>query len=264
MIGSAFKNKLYISLLFGSYLILVGFFFGAGRFLSTEVNPYIYNFLVLIIASLLEFSFIQVIDKSPFEGLIKRIFFATSFLITSVLTSIFLWWLLSEGQGFLLIYLTVFIIASILPALMSILIFIFEDAQSNISAAIHYPEQEEGNSTSNVQTFVLQNEAGKQILKVTTDNLICFEANDNYVVTHYLDKDGKPKKSMDRCSLKKIDDILHSSEIRFERVHKSYIINPDYIDALKGKAQAYKLQLRHFEALIPVSRSYDISVLQKN
>jgi DNA-binding LytR/AlgR family response regulator len=112
------------------------------------------------------------------------------------------------------------------------------------------------------QLFILENENGKQILKVATTDLICFEANDNYVITYYLNKEGQVKKTMDRFSLKKIDDLLKSAGIAFERVHKSFIVNPDYILKIKGKAQAYKLEIKHLDTEVPVSRSYDISTLK--
>lgn len=257
------KNKIYISALFGAYLIGVELFFGAEKFLGTDLNFYLYCLIMLIISSSLELSFIQTIEKFASESRIRRILFSFTFLISSLITALIYWFTLSGNNGHFTIYLSAFLIASILPALLSILLFIFEDAKTTISAAILHTEESEENTITTAQTFVLENETGKQILKVTTDRLICFEANDNYVVTYYLDKDGNPKKSMDRCSLKKIDDILTQSGISFERVHKSYIVNPDYIDSIKGKSQAYKLQLHHFESLIPVSRSYDITGLKK-
>lgn len=257
------KNKFFISLAFGIYLILVELFFGAEKFLGSRTNFILYSLLILFTSVFIEFAFIIMIEKLGIDKLFKRISFATSFLFSSLVTASILWIIFSGSEGHLLIYLITFLIASILPSLMSILLFIFEDAQTTISAVILQHNHDGNEMDLSSQTFVLENESGKQILKVGTEKLICFEANDNYVVTYYLDSEGHLKRSMDRFSLKKIDDILLASNIHFERVHKSYIVNPAYVDAIKGKAQSYKLQLRHFDALIPVSRSYNISLLQK-
>ena len=257
------KNKLYISLAFGIYLILVDLFFGSEKFLAVDIHGFLYFLLILISAVGLEFTFILIIEKISVDKMLKRLFFATSFIFASSITVNILWLTLSGKEAHFLIYLITFLIASVLPSLLSVLFFIFEDAQTTISAAILQHEEDDNDQHPASHTFVLENESGKQILKVGTKKLICFEANDNYVVTYYFDHEGQLKKSMNRFSLKKIDDILMASNIHFERVHKSYIVNPDYIEAIKGKAQSYKLQLRHFDSLIPVSRSYDISLLQK-
>ena len=52
--------------------------------------------------------------------------------------------------------------------------------------------------------FVLTNENGKVLLDVKTNKIICFEANDNYAVTYYINDKDEVKKSMERISLKKI------------------------------------------------------------
>ena len=102
-------------------------------------------------------------------------------------------------------------------------------------------------------------------MKVPVKQVICFEANDNYVVTYFLDKEGKLKKSMERISLKKIDEILDSIHIDyFSRVHKSYLINHLMIEEIKGKAQAQKIKLKNLEILIPVSRSFDLSIFKSD
>jgi DNA-binding LytR/AlgR family response regulator len=78
-----------------------------------------------------------------------------------------------------------------------------------------------------------------------------------------LDKQNIVKRSMERVSLKRIEELLALENVAFFRVHKSYLINPDFLEEIKGKAQAYKLKLREFDTLVPVSRSYDISSLEK-
>ncbi len=111
--------------------------------------------------------------------------------------------------------------------------------------------------------FVLENENGKILLNIPIKSILCFEANDNYVVTYYIDKQEKLKKSMERVSLKRIEEIIQSLKVEnFSRVHKSYLINRDEVEEIKGKAQAHKVKLNYLEILVPVSRSFQISLLK--
>ncbi|GAB5419319.1 MAG: hypothetical protein Crog4KO_27480 [Crocinitomicaceae bacterium] len=107
------------------------------------------------------------------------------------------------------------------------------------------------------QKFVLKSETGKTLLNVSTDKIVGFEANDNYVITYYLSNTDELKKSMERASLKKVEELLDSHP-NFFRVHKSHIINKKYVQSIEGKSQAYKIRLQLLEATIPVSRSFDI------
>ncbi len=115
----------------------------------------------------------------------------------------------------------------------------------------------EGYSKGKDQKFQLKSDTGKILLDVSVDKIISFEANDNYVITHYLTDEGDLKKSMERASLKKVEELLNNHP-NFFRVHKSHIINKKHMQSVEGKSQAYKIRLNRMEAAIPVSRSFDI------
>jgi DNA-binding LytR/AlgR family response regulator len=173
-------------------------------------------------------------------------------------------WLIGSGKNNYLLYAGSFLIASFLPTVLFLLYFIYKDAEEKI-AGIGKVSMKTSDDKDQVieKVFHLENDNGKLLLEVPVNKIICYEANDNYVITYYLDKNDQLKKSMERISLKKIEEMLAKEQVTFFRVHKSYLINPDYLEEIKGKAQAYKLQLRHFEAMIPVSRSYDVTQLEK-
>jgi DNA-binding LytR/AlgR family response regulator len=59
-----------------------------------------------------------------------------------------------------------------------------------------------------------------------------------------------------------MEELLAIENVKFERIHKSFLINPNYLLAIKGKAQAYKLEMQCMEEMLPVSRSYSIQVLE--
>jgi tetratricopeptide (TPR) repeat protein len=110
--------------------------------------------------------------------------------------------------------------------------------------------------------FQLENEKGKILLKIAMNQIISFEANDNYVITHYLSEDDNFQKSMERASLKKIE-VLLSGNPTFHRVHKSHIVNENHVKSIAGKAQSYKIEMNHLETAIPVSRSFDIKQISQ-
>ena len=71
--------------------------------------------------------------------------------------------------------------------------------------------------------------------------------------------------SMERISLKRIDEIVDNLGVdHFSRVHKSYLINHLMIEEIKGKAQAQKIKLMNLEILIPVSRTFDLSIFKED
>lgn len=107
-------------------------------------------------------------------------------------------------------------------------------------------------------TFQLENDAGKILLKIETARIIGFEANDNYVIAYHLSYENTLQKSMERASLKKVEEII-GDHPDFFRVHKSHIINKKYVQSVGGKAQAYKINMQSMKASIPVSRSFDIA-----
>ena len=69
---------------------------------------------------------------------------------------------------------------------------------------------------------------------------------------------------MDRLSLKSVEAMLAKDTIRFSRVHKSFLINPSYVKGISGRSQAYKVEMQHTQTEIPVSRKFDVSVLESN
>ena len=148
--------------------------------------------------------------------------------------------------------------------MITLFFFLFKEAEEKISSLSKVSVKTD-NVSSEIEDkiFHLENDNGKLLIEVKIKNIICFEANDNYVITYFLDKNEQLKKSMERISLKKIEDILIKEEVFFKRVHKSFLINHAYISEVKGKAQAYKIEMLHYENLVPVSRSYDVNQLTK-
>ncbi len=259
------KNKSLISLVFGLYQMLICLFFGTYVFLDSTANLGMYLAIVFVYITVVQFVTVYIESHIERSQAVRSLFLSVSFMISAVIGGSLSYFTFTKDLGNYLIYIASFLISAFLPTVLFLLYFVYQDAAARISdlkmvsLKDSIPESEEKPE----KLFHLENENGKILLEVPVDRIICYEANDNYVVTYYLDKKDQLKRSMERASLKKIEELLAREHVSFFRVHKSYLINPDYLEEIKGKAQAYKLQMRHFETLVPVSRSYDISLLDK-
>lgn len=258
------KNGLIISVSFGLYQMLIGLFFGTYSFVSADIPHIAYLLEVFGVLALLQFIYLALAVKGDKAKGVNKLLFSGSFIITALVGGTILWWINSKEFSNYFIQVASFLVASFLPSVFFLLYFVYKDAEEKISTMGRVSMKT--SDTSDMQPekiFHLENDNGKLLLEVPIDRIICYEANDNYVVTYYLDKKEQVKKSMERVSLKKIEELLAKEQVVFFRVHKSYLINPEFLEEIKGKAQAYKLQLRYFETMIPVSRSYDVTQLDK-
>jgi len=79
------------------------------------------------------------------------------------------------------------------------------------------------------------------------------EAMQNYVAIYYL-KNEEILKKVFRITLKELEKAISSDQIL--KCHRSYMVNLNNIDEVRGNAQGLRLHVRHSKAVIPVSRSY--------
>ncbi|HMP29205.1 MAG TPA: LytTR family DNA-binding domain-containing protein, partial [Saprospiraceae bacterium] len=88
------------------------------------------------------------------------------------------------------------------------------------------------------------------------------QAEDNYVIL-YTNESDKIKKQMIRIKMNEIEQQLNDT---FIRVHRSFIVNKEFISSLSGNITNTKLRLNQIEEEIPVSRSLvpKIRLLLKN
>ena len=252
--------------LFSIYELIMIVFFNVISFFDST-----YSVLLIAISSFLaififQFLLLTLIESAKLELSFRNLLSLTSYLFSTLIASLLCWFIFSDNHNFILIILPGFVIPSFLPAIGFFLLSLFKENEIVLNS-----KSTQTNSDLDLDTvkiakdiyFTLENEGGKILLKVPVAKLICFEANDNYVVTYYLDREEKLKKSMERISLKKIDEILEGLGVdHFSRVHKSYLINQLMIEEIKGKAQAQKIKLINLDILVPVSRSFDVSLFK--
>lgn len=256
MIKARFRHIL-IALAFAVYSVVVLMIFNPFKLITSSsfsVSLSVSAGLVFIIFIL--FNLFSKVFESQFY---KKTIFISSFILTPILVAAVSFLLLSESNEHFVIYLSSFIVFSLLPFSIGLLYIIFDDLKSKIIISSEVVEKDLNNPL-----LKLTNDKGKILFKANLSNIICFEANDNYVVIYFINSAGEFDKAMERISLKKIEDLLQQLNANFARIHKSYIVNPSKVAQVKGKAQSHKLKLDQLSTLIPVSRNFDISVFQEN
>ncbi len=264
------------AILFAIYQFILVIVFDVVSFFNNSINSFNFYSFVLIIVFGVHFLIHSIVDTIKAEIGIKRIVNSTSFVFTAFVSSISIWWIFEGGTSIIIYLISSFVIPSLFPAIGYFLISLFKENLAEVEV-VNSVTNAISNSPINKQEdiqilpekkiediqFVLENENGKELLNIPIKNILCFEANDNYVVTYYLDKQDKLKKSMERVSLKRIEEIILNLNVdNFSRVHKSYLVNRDEVEEIRGKAQAHKLKLNYLEILVPVSRSFQISLLK--
>ena len=242
-----------LALICGIYAILI----------TIIINPFIiiqssYSALDLFIlfgASSLSTYVLFTFSKQ--DNRIGNIAFLSSFGLSLILAGVVIWFKVGTAESNFLLFISSYFIAAIPLTIIALLFFLFNKFK-NVNQT--------GNSispdNSEVNYFQLKNTKGKVTFKINSEDIIYFEANDNYVVTFYKNEEGDVKKSMDRISLKKVEDILTDKGVKFERVHKSYLLNPKRVKQVSGRSQAYKIIMTDTDFEIPVSRKFDVSNLE--
>jgi len=260
MMGAS--DKIKWSFVFALLQLLGNAFLEGQQFLNEKLSSAAYFSSLFAVVFVLTYFMMFIAERQSFgkRSLILRII---SFPLVGAGTSLILFFVFRTEEADFAVYSVSFLLLSLPGAIWSLLQSMFDEVDEKITQMVNARVASAPTNDSNIKEvlFHLENENGKLLLEVPVSRIICYEANDNYVLTHYLEEDGTLKRSMERISLRKIEQLLAEEQIQFLRVHKSYLVNPEFVADLKGRSQAYKLQLRDFDQLVPVSRSYDVSLL---
>lgn len=260
-----FKNSLFFSI----YQILLIWFFGAYSFFKASIPEFLEYTVTFVVLFVVHFFSRIIVLKLANDKKAYRVFNLILFILSSFVSSIICWTVFGGSLDSVLLFISAFVIPSFLPSIYLFLKGLFKDNEEEIIitnnklSADYEPVFRVVPEEPIEVSFILENESGKVLLNVFINQIICFEANDNYVITYYMNKQNELKKSMERISLKKIEELIDGLGVNsFCRVHKSYLIHKIYIEEIKGKAQAQKIKLKNLELLVPVSRSFQVATLK--
>ncbi|MBI1185122.1 hypothetical protein GC194_12675 [bacterium] len=113
--------------------------------------------------------------------------------------------------------------------------------------------------TAQIQEIDLLDEEGRVALTTSAEKLLFVQSADNYVEVYVADG-SKTGKHLFRNSLKNLEDQLAENG-SFFRCHRSYIVNLQKVQQVRGNARGYRLVLPHCEMEIPVARAKNAAFL---
>ncbi|PKD43724.1 hypothetical protein CWD77_09195 [Rhodohalobacter barkolensis] len=105
------------------------------------------------------------------------------------------------------------------------------------------------------QSVTIEAESEQDIISFDIADFIFARVDGNYVEFYLKDEQKNINRYIKRNTLKRIEKQLRPFK-NVIRVHRSFLINIDYITSVQGNAQGYRLTIDGLEEVIPVSRSY--------
>lgn len=123
----------------------------------------------------------------------------------------------------------------------------------------HYSEQSESfasisKSQGEVCVAIITLDNGENEISLSSDTFRFAKSSGNYVEFFYSEK-GEISKNLQRITLSKLEEQIAKSPLNVMKTHRSYIVNLDAIENVKGNAQGYLLNLVDTDDCVPVARN---------
>lgn len=112
---------------------------------------------------------------------------------------------------------------------------------------------EEEKQTSDIK-ILLKSESGENILALFPEQLYLIEAEGNYIKVYWRNLDNKIERTLLRFTIGAVEELLQPFS-QFFRIHRSFIINVQYVQYAKGNLRGMSLKLSLLDIDIPVSRN---------
>jgi hypothetical protein len=248
-----FRNRWFRALVFTLAIALVAWFFGFHAFSTALQSDWLELLIIASISGLVYYVIEWIRVKRAWNSLLSESF---TFLIATSLTSLLVAVLFNIASVYYIAFFAGFFIVGFVLAAFHYLVNLMQDIQlvGTIST-----QENTNESFEKPQHFVLENTKGKAVFDLPFESLICFEANDNYINIYFIDQKEQVQKRLERISMLKVEELVSQANNSFLRVHKSYVINKLFVKEVKGKSQAYRIQMEQLDFEIPVSRRLQIN-----
>jgi len=99
---------------------------------------------------------------------------------------------------------------------------------------------------------VIKGSVKSDVLAIDQRLIYYVQSSNNYVVVKHLKEDGLKGESLIRCTLSQAKTQLP----HFTQCHRSFIVNPDKIEAIEGTVKKAFLKVSDLNDQLPVSKSY--------
>jgi len=103
--------------------------------------------------------------------------------------------------------------------------------------------------------------SGEESFSFPLSKWIGAKAAGNYLELYFNTANHKPTVLV-RSTLKLLSTAMQK-ETRFYHCHRSYAVNLEYVDSLRGRSQAYKLAMKGLTEHVPVSRNAEKDLLTR-
>ena len=263
------KRKLLISFSFGKFIFLFLIIFKPFGFNEIEENKFFLAFIYGLITTsvfLTNLILLPLFFKKAFNpnkwNVYKMILLAIELvLIISIINLLVSRQLInSNKEDFDYFF---FLSNTILIGFFPILFYVYlieiisNKKHKNIAKSISHELKSKKNTKNSIILIIGENK--NEILKILEKDLIYISSEKNYASIFHI-QNGKTQETLIRLPLIKIEQQL-SKHTCIVRCHKSYIINTNHVEKIKGNARGYLLKIINFEELIPVSRSFPKELL---
>ena len=102
--------------------------------------------------------------------------------------------------------------------------------------------------------IVIETELKSETFTLTVQDFIFAKSEGNYVEIWVMNQ-SLAKPILKRMKLKDLESVFTTFPAII-KIHRSYLLNKNYIQNVNGNAQGYKIALKNCKELVPVSRNY--------
>lgn len=229
--------------------------FGTSNFEHPNKNLILSGYPIVIFSSLSIFYFLSLnfFNKKRLgkwtvlqEG--TDIFLAVVFSLLSCF--VYASWVFSWPFSFLSMFSFLGMAASVafLPILIYLVFLYFKWRDSYRSVLESMPKEKK--STENI---LLRGENKQDLVETSLQHVLYLQAHDNYVML-YLENEDNIQRHILRATLKDLQQQLGADA--FPKVHRSYVVNQNRIEEIKGNKSKASLKISGTDKLIPLGRSF--------
>jgi hypothetical protein len=105
---------------------------------------------------------------------------------------------------------------------------------------------------SEQKQVVISGQNKNESFRLSPQDFIYAQSQQNYAVIYYQTEDGQVDKKMIRITLAQLNDQIPTAI----QVHRSYLVNPDFLNEIKGNARKRFIELNVVLEPIPLSQKY--------
>ena len=117
----------------------------------------------------------------------------------------------------------------------------------------YWGEIAQQNNPHNKQKIIrLKGNNKDEILEIYTSSFVYAQAQQNYVEIYYLNNQKELQKTILRLTLSELQKQLP----RAWQIHRSFVVNLDYFQALQGNARKRMMELKYVSEALPLSQKY--------